>query len=269
MYGSMDADPFMRGRHFASEIDDIGAATTAAEAEVAPSFEGSAPLQSQPQPPGPNQLTLSFQGQVYIFDSVQPERVHAVLLLLNGQQSPEFGGMAVLSHQNYRSVDEASGSKNVHRLASILRFKEKKKNLCFKKKVLYSVRKEVASRMKRNKGQFASSKANSEEVASVTSSWDPAKGNDQEEKDQHAICLNCGTSKNSTPMMRRGPAGPKSLCNACGLAWANKHSLRSHLKVSAPGTQTMMQDEQGDKHSVVASNSYMFSASTDGHGSIS
>ncbi|RZR83187.1 hypothetical protein BHM03_00009736 [Ensete ventricosum] len=78
MYGSMDADPFMRGRHFASEIDDIGAATTAAEAEVAPSFEGSAPLQSQPQPPGPNQLTLSFQGQVYIFDSVQPERVRSL-----------------------------------------------------------------------------------------------------------------------------------------------------------------------------------------------
>ena len=41
--------------------------------------------------------------------------------------------------------------------------------------------------MKRNKGQFASSKANSEEVASVTSSRDPAKSNDQEEKDQHAL----------------------------------------------------------------------------------
>lgn len=73
MYGSMDDDPFMRGRHFVSEIDGIGAATTAAEAEVAPSIEGSTPL--QPQPPGPNQLTLSFQGQVYIFDSVPPDRV--------------------------------------------------------------------------------------------------------------------------------------------------------------------------------------------------
>ncbi|GKU97903.1 hypothetical protein SLEP1_g10980 [Rubroshorea leprosula] len=23
-------------------------------------------------------------------------------------------------------------------------------------------------------------------------------------------------------MMRRGPAGPRTLCNACGLTWANK-----------------------------------------------
>ncbi|KAF8377397.1 hypothetical protein HHK36_030774 [Tetracentron sinense] len=23
-------------------------------------------------------------------------------------------------------------------------------------------------------------------------------------------------------MMRRGPAGPRTLCNACGLMWANK-----------------------------------------------
>lgn len=23
-------------------------------------------------------------------------------------------------------------------------------------------------------------------------------------------------------MMRRGPAGPRTLCNACGLKWANK-----------------------------------------------
>ncbi|RRT40053.1 hypothetical protein B296_00058747 [Ensete ventricosum] len=145
MYGSMDADPFMRGRHFASEIDDIGAATTAAEAEVAPSIEGSAPLQSQPQPPGPNQLTLSFQGQVYIFDSVQPERVR------KKKKSRLFISSSFLLDtlpKNIKSVDEASGSKNVHRLASILRFKEKKKNLCFKKKVLYSVRKEVASRYK-------------------------------------------------------------------------------------------------------------------------
>ncbi|KAL5988438.1 hypothetical protein ACLOJK_036202 [Asimina triloba] len=35
-------------------------------------------------------------------------------------------------------------------------------------------------------------------------------------------CNHCGISAKSTPMMRRGPAGPRTLCNACGLKWANK-----------------------------------------------
>lgn len=35
-------------------------------------------------------------------------------------------------------------------------------------------------------------------------------------------CTHCGISSKSTPMMRRGPSGPRSLCNACGLFWANK-----------------------------------------------
>lgn len=35
-------------------------------------------------------------------------------------------------------------------------------------------------------------------------------------------CVHCGVTENSTPAMRRGPAGPRTLCNACGLMWANK-----------------------------------------------
>lgn len=35
-------------------------------------------------------------------------------------------------------------------------------------------------------------------------------------------CHHCGISAQSTPMMRRGPGGPRTLCNACGLVWANK-----------------------------------------------
>jgi hypothetical protein len=35
-------------------------------------------------------------------------------------------------------------------------------------------------------------------------------------------CHHCGTSATATPMMRRGPDGPRTLCNACGLMWANK-----------------------------------------------
>jgi hypothetical protein len=40
-----------------------------------------------------------------------------------------------------------------------------------------------------------------------------------------ASCQNCGISSRLTPAMRRGPAGPRSLCNACGLMWANKVHL--------------------------------------------
>jgi hypothetical protein len=40
-------------------------------------------------------------------------------------------------------------------------------------------------------------------------------------------CTHCGTSSKSTPMMRRGPSGPRSLCNACGLYWANRVGVLS------------------------------------------
>lgn len=103
-------------------------------------------------------------------------QVHAVLLLLNGQLLPsEISSMGLTYHQNHmvlliqifsmcecnitlilclplylalQSTNETLGSKNHQRLASLQRFKEKKKNLCFKKKIMYTVRKEVASRYK-------------------------------------------------------------------------------------------------------------------------
>ncbi|KAM0025333.1 putative transcription factor TIFY family [Helianthus debilis subsp. tardiflorus] len=37
---------------------------------------------------GADQLTLSFQGEVYVFDAVSPEKVHALLLLLGGYEVP-------------------------------------------------------------------------------------------------------------------------------------------------------------------------------------
>lgn len=37
-------------------------------------------------------------------------------------------------------------------------------------------------------------------------------------------CTHCGISSKCTPMMRRGPSGPRSLCNACGLFWSNRVS---------------------------------------------
>lgn len=38
----------------------------------------------------------------------------------------------------------------------------------------------------------------------------------------YVSCRHCGISEKCTPMMRRGPEGPRTLCNACGLMWANK-----------------------------------------------
>ncbi|KAH9300498.1 hypothetical protein KI387_012081, partial [Taxus chinensis] len=43
-------------------------------------------------------------------------------------------------------------------------------------------------------------------------------------------CLHCAIGEGSTPMMRRGPSGPRTLCNACGLVWANKGVLRDLSK---------------------------------------
>lgn len=39
---------------------------------------------------------------------------------------------------------------------------------------------------------------------------------------QSRRCTNCGIGEKATPMMRRGPHGPGTLCNACGLQWASK-----------------------------------------------
>lgn len=45
-------------------------------------------------------------------------------------------------------------------------------------------------------------------------------------EDGKLLCVNCGTGAQDTPMMRRGPQGPRTLCNACGLMYANKGVMR-------------------------------------------
>ncbi|KAF7127680.1 hypothetical protein RHSIM_Rhsim11G0141800 [Rhododendron simsii] len=161
--------------------------------------------------PVTDQLTLSFQGEVYVFDAVSPEKVQAVLLLLGG-----FGDFP----QPLRAT-------------SLTRFKEKKKYRYFGQKTRYNVRREVALRegnvsllcltdlgQQRRKGRFT--KVISDEMVS-SSDRDPAQDSGQEEEvPSCAACVHCGISSKSTPMMRRGPDGEKSLCNACGLKWKNK-----------------------------------------------
>lgn len=175
----------------------------------------------------PNQLTLLFQGEVYVFDSVTPEKVQAVLLLLGGCEMPTgISGSALPCSQDDRGMDDILRRANIpaKRLASLIRFREKRKERCFDKKIRYDVRQEVALRMKRRKGQFAG-KANPEDEASPSLSCEPASS--QDDMTRETNCQNCGISAKLTPAMRRGPGGPRSLCNACGLMWANKGTLRN------------------------------------------
>ncbi|KAJ1989871.1 Chromatin structure remodeling complex protein sfh1 [Coemansia spiralis] len=45
-------------------------------------------------------------------------------------------------------------------------------------------------------------------------------------------CEHCGCDSSVTPIQRLGPNGPKTLCNACGIAWMvrNREELPSHRK---------------------------------------
>ncbi|KAJ4826382.1 hypothetical protein Tsubulata_026122 [Turnera subulata] len=186
-----------------------------------------------------DQLTLSFQGQVYVFDSVSPQKVQAVLLLLGGREvsAAHTPAIPMSTHHNNRGISSAPQRFSVpQRLASLIRFREKRKERNFDKKIRYTVRKEVALRMQRNKGQFTSSKTNHDDSASAATSWgsNESWGSDTNgSQHQDAVCRHCGISEKSTPMMRRGPEGPRTLCNACGLMWANKGTLRDLSKAAS------------------------------------
>ncbi|KAG6742583.1 hypothetical protein POTOM_053504 [Populus tomentosa] len=152
------------------------------------------------------------------------KKVQAVLFLLG---EPETSTIAPNSEfflqQNARSAGDASqGLKFSRRIASLERFREKRKERCFEKKVRYTCRKEVALRMHRKKGQFASS---NDCYSTDTGNWEPSNGMPNPEF-VLLRCQHCGISAKDTPAMRRGPAGPRTLCNACGLMWANKGTLR-------------------------------------------
>ncbi|KAL3686204.1 hypothetical protein R1sor_004226 [Riccia sorocarpa] len=197
---------------------------------------GDAPNQLAVRNQGTTQLTLSYQGEVYVFDTVPPEKVQAVLLLLGGREIPPgmSGVNASGHHHSNKGVSELPARMNMpQRLASLTRFREKRKERCYDKKIRYTVRKEVAQRMQRKKGQFASSRTLGDEGGAV-SNWDGSQTSGQQAGpgggQQEVTCVHCGIGERSTPMMRRGPSGPRTLCNACGLMWANKGVLRDLSK---------------------------------------
>ncbi|CAN1825856.1 GATA transcription factor 25 [Linum perenne] len=202
-----------------------------------------------------NQLTLTFRGQVYVFDDVTPDKVQAVLLLLGGceinsglngqEETPQTQSQRVFSATVGTGMDYPDRSTQPHRAASLSRFRQKRKERCFDKKVRYSVRQEVAQRMQRSKGQFTSSKKSDGSYG-----LDGSQDSGHDESQQETLCTNCGVSSKSTPMMRRGPSGPRSLCNACGLFWANRGTLRDMSKknqdhTSTPTGQTKVEGAEG------------------------
>lgn len=197
-----------------------------------------------------DQLTLSFQGQVYVYDSVPPEKVQAVLLLLGGREVPPSMPAVPITTQNNRGLPSTPQRFSVpQRLASLLRFREKRKERNFDKKIRYTVRKEVAQRMHRNKGQFTSSKPNADDSASAASNWgsNQSWGADVNgSQNQEIVCRHCGISEKCTPMMRRGPEGPRTLCNACGLMWANKGTLRDISKAAPLTGQNSSLSKNGE-----------------------
>ncbi|MBA0580675.1 hypothetical protein Gorai_022882, partial [Gossypium raimondii] len=95
-----------------------------------------------------SELTLSFEGEVYVFPAVTSEKVQAVLLLLGGRDIPTgVPTIEVPFDQNNMGVADVSKRSNLsRRIASLVRFREKRKERCFEKKIRYTVRKEVAQR---------------------------------------------------------------------------------------------------------------------------
>ncbi|AQK66731.1 GATA transcription factor 24 [Zea mays] len=246
------------------------AAEAAAAAAVSQMDPHSALVAGTVPPMATNQLTLSFQGEVYVFDSVSPDKVQAVLLLLGGRELSSLGGAS-------SSAPYSKRLNYPHRVASLMRFREKRKERNFDKKIRYSVRKEVALRMQRNRGQFTSSKPKPDEIAASemasadgSPNWALVEGRPP----SAAECHHCGTNATATPMMRRGPDGPRTLCNACGLMWANKGLLRDVTKSPVPlqATQSAPHLDGGNGSAMSAPGSELENAAaamTNGHESSS
>lgn len=176
-----------------------------------------------------SELTIAFEGEVYVFPAVTPDKVQAVLLLLGGRDmstSVPTSEFLLQQHNMTLGGDPPCGQKISHRIASLVRFREKRKERCFDKKIRYTCRKEVAQRMHRKNGQFVSLK---DRYKLAAAKWDPNDGTPPPDCVPRS-CQHCGISEKSTPAMRRGPSGPRTLCNACGLMWANKGTLRDLSK---------------------------------------
>ncbi|KAK3237423.1 hypothetical protein CYMTET_52501 [Cymbomonas tetramitiformis] len=181
--------------------------------------------------PSLKSLTLNYQGDQWVFEAVHPEKFHLIMRILAGPRTTGADGAARLESKgsSKHSTELPARMPQSQRLHSLARFRNKRKERRYDKRIRYTVRKEVAQKMHRNKGQFAS--ARSVDGAEASGS---VLGEDGERLPGgvERTCKHCGAAEGSTPMMRRGPDGPRTLCNACGLMWANKNKLRDLSKVA-------------------------------------
>ncbi|XP_021854461.1 GATA transcription factor 19 isoform X2 [Spinacia oleracea] len=168
-----------------------------------------------------NELTLSFEGEVFVFPAITPEKVQAVLLLLGERDFHAGVPTAEVSCGQDNRVTGSPARKSIisHRVASLVRFREKRKERCFDNKI----------RMHRKNGQFASLREDSAS-SNLEAKKNLLVGAALGPETVLHKCQHCGVSENDTPAMRRGPSGPRTLCNACGLMWANKGTLRNLSK---------------------------------------
>ncbi|KDQ06860.1 hypothetical protein BOTBODRAFT_70746 [Botryobasidium botryosum FD-172 SS1] len=77
----------------------------------------------------------------------------------------------------------------------------------------------------------------------------PAKKKKKDGKGGEQKCRSCNTT--ATPEWRRGPLGPRTLCNACGLVWAKmiKKRTREAVDNTPPFEQDKVhRDPRGPKH---------------------
>ncbi|KAL3843346.1 hypothetical protein ACJIZ3_000749 [Penstemon smallii] len=167
-------------------------------------------------------VTLSFDNYVINFDNVPFEKLQTTMLLLSGC---ELNQAAPNIEKNQNGLmDSLPRSSNPMREEYLNRFRQKRNKRCFEKRTTYRVRQKIALRMQRKNGRFAPK--NVEESSSGDVTTDSLNKINQVETE----CTHCGISSTDTPMMRRGPDGPKTLCNACGLFWLNKGILRDSSK---------------------------------------
>ncbi|KAH0902162.1 hypothetical protein HID58_041665, partial [Brassica napus] len=254
-YDDMDDIPHPDSIYAASNLIPDGSHLVPHRSELL----GSRPME------GANQLTISFRGQVYVFDAVGPEKVDSVLSLLGGstELSSVQQGMELAPQNHMPAVVEYQNRySHPQRAQSLDRFRKKRNARCFEKKVRYGVRQEVALRMARNKGQFTSAKMTEGAYNSGTD-----QDSAQDDSRPEILCTHCGISSSCTPMMRRGPSGPRTLCNACGLFWTNRGTLRDLSKRTEENQMAIIKPVEGGSVSD-ANNSNCEPATVEGHAAL-